>query len=44
MGNMPCMVLRYYDIVDIIKKFVFSQTDKSDVVFIKFQTFHVAVV
>jgi hypothetical protein len=37
---MPCMVLSEYNIV---KKFVFFMTEQSDVVFIKFQTFHVAV-
>jgi hypothetical protein len=38
---MPCMVLSYYNIV---KMFVFFQTTQSDIVFIKFQTFHGAVV
>jgi hypothetical protein len=38
MGNMPCMAH------NIVKKFVFFPTEQSDVVFINFQTFQVAVV
>jgi hypothetical protein len=40
LGSMPCMALSYYNIV---KKFVFSRKKQSGVIFIKFQTFHVAV-
>jgi hypothetical protein len=40
LGNMPCMVLSYYNIV----KKDFFQTEQSDIVFIKFQAFHVSVV